>query len=175
MWITQPATVDNYRQSLLAVCGCPVDGVGTSDDVADRGIGKVSKLSTQGHTRYQWFCLHQVLEHKALFPLIHRNYPPLSTTTICIHKEKGKPINRLASIYRRTNIPTANQTIRRQHRCDGAASHRKPRAALRNLQTRCGYKAHMPARIACRYHVALGAIPRRLCCVFYLLLKGVKQ
>jgi len=175
MWITRPATVDNYRQSLLAVCGSPVDGVGTSDALADRGSGETDKSSTSGHTLCKRFYLQQVLEHKALFAVIHRNYPPLSTTTICIHKEKGKPINRLASIYQRANTLTANQGIQRQRRCDGRLAMQAPMRGLRNPHATCGYKAHVPAPIACRYHVALGAIPRRLCCVFYLLLKGVKQ
>ena len=175
VWITRPAAVDNYPQRMWAVCGCPVDGVGTSDGVADRGSGETRKSSTSGHTLCKWFCLPQVIEHKALFVVIHRRYPPLSTTTICIHKEKGKPIDRLASLLSTTSKPAPKQNAMYRSWCDGLTSQGRHHAGLRNLRAMCRYKAHMPAASACRYHVALGAAPRRLRCVFYLLLKGVKQ
>lgn len=162
MWITGPAAVDNYRQSLLAVCGCPVDGVGTSDAAADGAWMQTSDPSTPGHTLYQRFCFQQVLEPEAIFRVIHRKGAALFTTTICIHKEKGKPIDRLASILSTSEHIRHKPMPSTACRCDGTASQCKPDAGLRNPLAIRRYKAHVPAPIACRYHVALGAAPRRL-------------
>jgi len=158
MWITRPATVDNYRESLFAVCGCPVDGAGTTCIHVDRSRMGSPDSSTSGHTLSGTFCIQQALETKVFFPVIHRKGTTFTTTT-CIHKEKGKPIDRLPSIPPVASKPIQNSNPISADRCDGIVSRYNGHAGLRNLRTASGYKAHVPAQNASRYHVALGATP----------------
>jgi hypothetical protein len=76
MWITWPAAVDNYRQRLLAVCGCPVDGVGTSDGVARPVVGKTASYPPEDTRGTPCFACHKCLNIKRFFHLstetIHR-------------------------------------------------------------------------------------------------------
>ncbi len=77
MWITWPATVENYPKSLFAVCGPLVDGTGTTCAPADRPWMRRTDPSTRRHMLSDGFCFRQVLEGKALFKVTHRNGAPL--------------------------------------------------------------------------------------------------
>lgn len=144
MWITRPAIVDNYRQSLLAVCGCPVDGVGTSDAPADGAWMQTSDPSTPGHTLYQRFCFQQVLEPKAIFELsTERARLYLLLLSVYI-KKKVNPSIDLRRSYRRANTPGTSRCLQQPADVMGPPRNASP---MRVYGTRSRY---VVTKLTCR-------------------------
>ena len=71
---------------MLAVRGQVVHSTGITWVVAERGGRALHGSSTQRHTLSERLCSSQTVDAKAFSAAIHRNDPPLSTTTIFIYR-----------------------------------------------------------------------------------------
>ena len=112
MWITRPAAVDNYRQRLLAVCGRPVDGVGTSDGLPVGRSEKTASYPPEGTRGTPCFACDKCLNIKRFLYLstetIHRYLLLLS---VYIRKKVNPSID-LRRTDQRTNKPTSQPQTR---------------------------------------------------------------